>query len=67
MDQLLMVVIRKKSETRKTFTNMITLIRQHLMSYVSLMEFIKDKYYDWRKVFDVQVAFCPDVETGIYP
>jgi hypothetical protein len=44
MDQLLMVVIRKKSETRKTFTNMITLIRQHLMSYVSLMEFIKDKY-----------------------
>ncbi|OMP74932.1 IS4 family transposase [[Flexibacter] sp. ATCC 35208] len=42
--QLLMVVIRKKSATRKSFANMITVIRLHLMSYVGLLNFIKDTY-----------------------
>ncbi len=49
--QLLMVVIRKKAETKKSFANIITVIRLHLMSYVSLMEFIKDSYRAWRKTF----------------
>lgn len=47
--QLLMVVLRKKSETKKSFANMITLIRLHLMSYVNLLEFIKDTYKAWKK------------------
>jgi len=47
--QLLMVVIRKKAETKKSFSNMITVIRLHLMSYVALFEFIKDTYAAWRK------------------
>src|SRR5690606_4822740 len=47
--QLLMVVIRKKAETKKSFSNMITVIRLHLMSYVELLEFIKDTYKAWRK------------------
>lgn len=47
--QLLMVVIRKKSATKKSFSNMITVIRLHLMSYVDLLEFIKDSYLAWRK------------------
>lgn len=47
--QLLMVVIRKKSETKKSFANVITLIRLHLMSYVSLFDFIKDTYMTWQK------------------
>src|SRR5690606_17660934 len=34
--QLLMVVIRKKAKTKKSFANMITVIRLHLMSYVDL-------------------------------
>jgi hypothetical protein len=29
------------------------------MSYVSLMEFIKDTYKEWRKTFDMQVTFSP--------
>ena len=29
------------------------------MSYVSLMEFVKDNYKAWRKAFDVQVGFSP--------
>jgi Transposase DDE domain/Domain of unknown function (DUF4372) len=47
--QLLMVVIRKKSATKKSFSNMITVIRLHLMSYINLFEFIKDTYTTWRK------------------
>jgi hypothetical protein len=47
--QLLMVVIRKKAATKKSFANMITVIRLHLMSYVDLFEFIKDTYKAWRK------------------
>ncbi len=47
--QLLMVVIRKKAATKKSFANMITVIRLHLMSYVGLFEFIKDTYKAWRK------------------
>ncbi|SEB03700.1 Transposase DDE domain-containing protein, partial [Chitinophaga terrae (ex Kim and Jung 2007)] len=47
--QLLMVVIRKKAATKKSFANMITVIRLHLTSYVGLMEFIKDTYKAWRK------------------
>lgn len=47
--QLLMVVIRKKAATKKSFANMITVIRLHLTSYVELMAFIKDTYKAWRK------------------
>src|SRR6266487_2364084 len=47
--QLLMVVIRKKAATKKSFANIITVIRLHLMSYVGLLEFIKDTYKAWRK------------------
>jgi hypothetical protein len=54
--QLLMVVIRKKSATRKSFANMITVIRLHLMSYVGLMNFIKDTYQAWRKVYNADLS-----------
>lgn len=57
--QLLMVVIRKKAATKKSFANMITVIRLHLMSYVGLLEFIKDTYKAWRKTHHVSFAFPP--------
>lgn len=47
--QLLMVVIKKKANSKKSFANIITVIRLHLMSYVELFEFIKDTYKAWRK------------------
>jgi hypothetical protein len=47
--KLLMVVIRKKAQTKKSFANMITVIRLHLMSYVELFGFIQDTYKAWRK------------------
>ena len=55
--QLLMVVIRKKAATKKSFANMITVIRLHLMSYVGLFEFIKDTYKAWRKTHNAPNAF----------
>jgi Transposase DDE domain/Domain of unknown function (DUF4372) len=55
--QLIMVVIRKKAATKKSFANMITVIRLHLMSYVELLEFIKDTYKAWRKSHNAPNAF----------
>lgn len=53
--QLLMVVVRKKSQTKKSFSNIITVIRLHLMSYVDLMSFMKDTYKAWRLNNDVNL------------
>lgn len=57
--QLLMVVIRKKAATKKSFANMITVIRLHLMSYVELLAFIKDTYRAWRKTYSTSINFSP--------
>jgi len=57
--QLLMVVIRKKAATKKSFANMITVIRLHLMSYVELLYFIKDTYKAWRKANSQAINFSP--------
>jgi len=56
--QLLMVVLRKKAATKKSFANMITVIRLHLMSYVELIDFIKDTYKAWRKANSPPSAFA---------
>jgi len=55
--QLLMIVIRKKATTKKSFSNMITVIRLHLMSYVDLQEFIKDTHKAWRKYHNEPLDF----------
>lgn len=57
MAQLLMVVLRKKSKTKKSFANMITVIRLHITSYVDIMEFIKDTYKAWRKTHNAPLGF----------
>jgi hypothetical protein len=55
--QLLMVVIRRKAATTKSFANMITVIRFHLMSYVELLEFIKYTYKASRKTHNASFNF----------
>ncbi len=47
----------QKAATKKSFANMITVIRLHLMSYVELFEFIKDTYKAWRKTHNAPIAF----------
>ena len=56
--QLLMVILRKQAATKKSFANMITVIRLHLTSYVELLEFIKDTYKAWRKTHNASFAFA---------
>lgn len=55
--QLLMVVIRKIASTKKSFANMITVIRLHLMSYVNIFEFVKDTYLAWEKAHPPNTLF----------
>lgn len=64
--QLLMVVIRRKAATKKSFANMITVIRLHLMSYVELLEFVKDTYKAWRKHIMHHCIFAV-VKPGVLP
>ena len=56
--QLLMVVIRKKAKTKKSFANLITVLRLHLMSYGNLLEFIKDTHKAWHKHATAPMAFA---------
>ncbi|HLY72199.1 MAG TPA: hypothetical protein VKR53_20840 [Puia sp.] len=57
--QLLMVVIGKKAATKKSFSNMITVIRLHLMSYAELFYFIKDTCKAWRNAYGMAIDFSP--------
>lgn len=50
--QLLMVVIKKISQTKKSFANIVTVIRLHLMSYVEIFAFLKDTYKAWRSTMN---------------
>lgn len=57
--QLLMMVIRRKTATKKSFADMITIIGLHLMSYAGLLEFVKDTYKAWSKIHNASFAFSP--------
>ncbi|MFN5170660.1 MAG: transposase [Cyclobacteriaceae bacterium] len=50
--QVLMIVIRKKSKTKRSFTSILTVVRLHIMSYVALLDFLKDTYQAWRSAHD---------------
>jgi hypothetical protein len=51
-----MVMIGKKAATKKSFANMITVIRLHPMSYVELLGFIKETYKALEK--NAQCLLC---------
>ena len=57
--QVLMVVIKKKSETKRSFTSILTVVRLHIVSYVELFDFLKDTYQAWRS------SHSPPVNTKI--
>jgi hypothetical protein len=40
--------IRRKSETNRSFTSILTVVRLHIMSYGELISFLKDTYKAWR-------------------
>jgi len=52
---LLLSIIKKKANVKFAFSNIATIIRLHLMSYVDLIEFLKKPTFAWRAVNAVPV------------
>lgn len=48
--QLLMMVVQRKAQRRWAFSNMVSVIRYHLMSYIDLFRFLKDPEQSYRKL-----------------
>ena len=63
--QLLMVVIKKKSFSKKAFANIVTVVRLHLMSYVELFAFLKDTYKAWRNSANSPPSALMGVQTEL--
>lgn len=45
--QLLMLVIQKKAQRKWSFSNLISIVRFHLMTYIDLLKFLKSPDSDW--------------------
>ena len=52
---LLLSIIKKKANVSYAFSNIATIIRLHLMSYVDLVEFLKKPISAWRDSKQVPV------------
>jgi len=52
---LLLSIIKKKANVGYAFSNIATIIRLHLMSYVDLVEFLKKPIHAWRNSTPVPV------------
>jgi len=46
---LLITVLKQKSKTEKAFSNIVAVIRMHLLSYIDVLEFLNDTFRAWRK------------------
>jgi Transposase DDE domain/Domain of unknown function (DUF4372) len=60
--QLLMTVLQRKTETKKAFSTIACLIRQHLLSYLNLEELLKNskRFYDkYLKTVDYSNSLFP--------
>ncbi|GAB1856930.1 IS4 family transposase [Flavobacteriaceae bacterium MHTCC 0001] len=48
--QLLMLVVQKKISKKWAFSNMVSMIRLHLMSYIDIFKFLNDPNRSWNEV-----------------
>ena len=44
---LLITVLKQKSKTGKAFSNIVSVVRMHLLSYINVLEFLKDTFKAW--------------------
>lgn len=51
--QLIMLVIQRKAKRKWAFSNMMAVIRYHLMTYIDLFKFLKKPDGDWRDLTNV--------------
>ena len=45
-----MLVIQRKSERKWAYSNMVSVIGYHLMTYIDLFKFLKNPDSDWEKL-----------------
>jgi hypothetical protein len=60
--QLLLTVLQRKTKTKKAFSTIASLVRQHLLSYLNLVELLKNskRFYDkYRKTVDYSNSLFP--------
>ena len=48
--QLIMLVIQRKAQRRWAYSNMMSVIRYHLMTYIDLFKFLKDPDSKWEEL-----------------
>lgn len=48
--QLIMLVIQRKAKRKWAFSNMVSIIRYHLMTYIDLFKFLKNPDSSWEKL-----------------
>lgn len=48
--RLLMVVVQRKAKRKRAFSNMVSVIRYRLMSYIDLFRFLKDPEQSYRQL-----------------
>ncbi len=61
--QLLLTVLQRKTETKKAFSTIACLVRQHLLSYLNLEELLKNsrRFYDkYRRTIDYSNSLFPE-------
>ena len=61
--QLLLTVLQRKTETKKAFSTIACLVRQHLISYLNLEELLKNskRFYDkYRRTIDYSNSLFPE-------
>ena len=46
--QLILLVIQRKAERKWAYSNMVSVIRYHLMSYINLFKFLKNPEADYQ-------------------
>ncbi len=62
IDQLLLTVLQRKTETKKAFSTIASLVKQHLLSYLNLKESLKNSkrfYEKRRKTVDYSDSLFP--------
>lgn len=48
--QLIMLVIQRKAEKKWAYSNMMSVIRYHLMTYIDLFKFLKNPDSKWEDI-----------------
>lgn len=54
--QLIMLVIQRKTQRKWAYSNMMSVIRYHLMTYIDLFKFLKNPQAKWEEVTTKNIA-----------